>query len=78
MDPQENDLLDGLHVDQRDKGAPLGKDIDQAIAFQPHEGAVHRRAGDVEAVGQFIFTDFLAGKQMQRQDLLFQKLIDLL
>ena len=61
-----------------DDGALAGNDLHKAVLFQPLQGSAHWCARNAEPFSQLIFADGLSGLDLQRNDLIFQRLVDVL
>ena len=72
------DLIHDIQIDGGDDGALAGNDLHKAVLFQPLQGSAHRCARNAEPFAQLIFADGLSGLDLQRDDLIFQRLVDVL
>ena len=70
------DLIHDIQIDGGDDGALAGNDLHKAVLFQPLQGSAHRCARNAEPFAQLIFADGLSGLDLQRNDLIFQRLVD--
>ena len=73
-----HDLVYDVQIDGRNDGAFAGNDLHKAVLLQPLQGSTHRCARNAEPLAQLILADGLAGFDLQRDDIVFQRLVDVL
>ncbi len=72
----EGTFPDVGHRKPGDESAGLGHDIDQPVRSKPGDGIGHRAARDAKPVADLGLANDVAGAISQRQDRLFQALVD--
>ena len=73
-----HDLIHDIQINGGDDGALAGNDLHKAILLQPLQSSAHRCARNAEPFAQLVLADGLSGLDLQRDDLIFQRLVDVL
>ena len=72
-----DDLVDDVDVDGGDDRAFAGDDLYKMVLLQPLQHAADGGAGYIEALAQLVFAQCIIGRDLEGQDLAFQRAVDL-
>ena len=76
--PLEDDLIDDARVDGGNDRALAGNDLHKVVLLQPLQHAADGGARNTEPLAQLVLAQCFPGQDLQRTDLVFQDMIDLI